>query len=176
MTHKELVIYAAEWAKKKYPLVITELVSAAGEIPDVLAFRPEWSCLIECKTSRTDFLRDAKKPWRRVGCKSLGSFRLYCAPKGMIKHEELPEKWGLLEVAEDKTRLTVKPDDLPFHSLDEESCVLLSLLRRIGGGTEKCISVKVFTHETKNNATASFEIETEERTSCAVKQKGENKT
>lgn len=55
--------------------------------------------LIESKVSRSDFLRDQKKWHRRhYSDASMGiSDRYYIAPVGMIRPEELPEGWGLLE-------------------------------------------------------------------------------
>lgn len=52
--------------------------------------------LVECKVTRSDFLADKAKPHRHVG--GIGNWRYYMAPEGLISPEELPEKWGLVEV------------------------------------------------------------------------------
>lgn len=52
--------------------------------------------LVEVKVSRSDFLRDKHKPHRHTG--GLGDFRYYMCPEGMIKIEDLPDRWGLLWV------------------------------------------------------------------------------
>jgi hypothetical protein len=97
MTHKELVNKAFEWAKGRYPIVLKERVSGWGEIPDVLGINLSESTMIECKASRADFHRDKKKLSRITGDMP-GNYRLYCAPKGLLKDEDIPEGWGLLEV------------------------------------------------------------------------------
>lgn len=68
-----------------------------GEQPDTLGFRSGVSCLIECKTSRSDFLADRKKCFRKDPTLGMGDWRFMLTPKDLIKVEELPEGWGLLE-------------------------------------------------------------------------------
>lgn len=104
MTHKELVDAAYRWLTRKdgncrsaVGFAFKELKSLSDEIPDVIAFNSWESILIECKASRSDFLSDKKKPHRKKG---MGNWRFYCCPTGMIKKEELPERWGLLYVNE----------------------------------------------------------------------------
>lgn len=99
MTHNEAVEIAYRWILKNGGMTIAfkELKSLASEIPDVIGFNGWESMVIECKVSRSDFLADKKKPHRSKG---MGVWRLYCCPKGMIKKEELPEKWGLIYIDE----------------------------------------------------------------------------
>lgn len=99
MTHKELVEKAYRWILKNGGMTVAfkELYSMASEIPDVIGFNSWESTVIECKASRSDFLCDNKKSHRTNG---MGNWRFYCCPKGMIKKEELPEKWGLIYVDE----------------------------------------------------------------------------
>lgn len=54
--------------------------------------------LIEVKTSRADFLADAKKSHRQCSTPdaALGNWRFYLCSEGLIEPAELPEKWGLL--------------------------------------------------------------------------------
>lgn len=52
--------------------------------------------LVECKVSRADFLADKAKPHRHAG--GVGNWRYFLAPEGLIAPDELPAKWGLVEV------------------------------------------------------------------------------
>lgn len=99
MTHKQLVEIAYKWLLKNggVGVALKELKSVAKEIPDVIGFDSWQSIVIECKISRSDFFSDKKKPHREKG---MGNWRFYCCPKGLIKQEELPEKWGLIYVNE----------------------------------------------------------------------------
>lgn len=99
MSHKECVEIAYKWLLKngRIGVVFKELSSIAQEIPDVIGFDSSESVLIECKVSRSDFLQDKKKKHRDHG---MGTWRFYCCPKGLIKKEELPEKWGLIYIDE----------------------------------------------------------------------------
>ncbi|MBF4281049.1 adenylosuccinate synthase, partial [Vibrio anguillarum] len=74
-----------------------------GEIPDAIGFRAHTeylsgSVVCEVKVSRGDFLADAKKPHRNGEVLGVGQHRFYFAPQGLIKPDELPEGWGLVEV------------------------------------------------------------------------------
>lgn len=102
MTHAELVERAARWLKGTAGcnVVLAEFVAQVGEIPDAIGWKSCESFLIECKTSRADFLADKKKPWRREPEFGMGVYRYFMAPAGIIKPEELPAGWGLLEVTE----------------------------------------------------------------------------
>ncbi|WP_248111723.1 MmcB family DNA repair protein [Acinetobacter radioresistens] len=103
-THDELVQIAAKWAKrvKRFPVVVTEMKCIGSrEQPDVLAFTANSSLMIECKTSMADFRADFKKPERIGLLNAIGNYRLYMAPKGIIRSDLIPEGWGFLEVAED---------------------------------------------------------------------------
>jgi Holliday junction resolvase len=99
MTHKKLVEIAYRWMLKNAGVGIAfkELKSLDREIPDVIGFDSWQSVLIECKVSRSDFVKDKKKKHREQG---MGTWRFYCCPAGLIKKEELPEKWGLIYVNE----------------------------------------------------------------------------
>lgn len=119
MKHSEAIKLAADWLKRpasrKGPgcqIVVTEAKIAYnnGEIPDAIGFRAgthnDASVLVECKVSRADFMVDAKKPHRAQSAQGMGLYRYYLAPAGIIKIEELPAGWGLLEVS---ARGVIKP-------------------------------------------------------------------
>ena len=138
LTHKLLVELAAKRIKThidSISLVLTELKSFAGEIPDVIAFRYDKTILIECKTSRADFLRNKNKNWYKnaQGYKALGHYRIFFAPEGLIKTDELPALWGLITVSEHLvTKVEVEPR--LFYESDVSTgghqLILLSKIRR----------------------------------------------
>lgn len=99
MTHRDLVMISYKWLLKNGGVGVAfyELKSSADEIPDVIGFDSWQSTLIECKISRSDFISDKNKSHRLKG---MGNWRFYCCPKGLIKKEELPDKWGLIYVNE----------------------------------------------------------------------------
>jgi hypothetical protein len=105
MTHKELVDKAYRWVlnNTRCGVAFKEFHSSAcnGECPDVLGFFSFGSSvLVECKASRSDFLSDKKKRFRIKPELGMGKYRFYCCPTGLIKREELPDKWGLIYVNE----------------------------------------------------------------------------
>jgi hypothetical protein len=174
MTHDDLVHKAAQWcAKKGWPVVVTELraYTTSGETPDVLAFRPGMSLLVECKASRPDFLADRKKSFRRYPHTGIGTHRAYCAPRGLISEAEIPDGWGLLEVFPDGSVGTTRH---PYHhgpggrywnlalpsDVRSEVNILVSALRRLGHDGQSSVSVKRYTIETKR--TAGLHIHDEE--------------
>jgi hypothetical protein len=110
---------------------MSEFVTAAQEIPDVLVMESgAHSVLIECKASRSDFLSDKDKFFRRQEDYGMGDKRYYAALVGMISPNELPAGWGLLEVAERQIREVV--DALPKKSNKRRECIMLmSALRRL---------------------------------------------
>ena len=61
---------------------------------------------VEVKVDRQDFLREIKKPAKRkTWMRAAGEF-WYCAPKGLIPLEELPEHCGLFETHGDRLKIT----------------------------------------------------------------------
>lgn len=69
-----------------------------GENPDIWAYNGDRTICVEVKVSHTDFLSDQKKWWRRAeNSRKVGMYRYYLAPQGIIRPDELPEGWGLLE-------------------------------------------------------------------------------
>lgn len=160
MTHAELVELAAAWLRSRCSVVITEMtaVSVTGECPDAIGWSGS-SHLVECKASRADFLADRKKAFRQFPEQGMGTFRYFLAPKGLIKPEELPSNWGLLEVSEaGKVRTQVKAQSQPAF-FQAESDLLLSALRRVGQAIPDGagVSVKYYTIKTKGKATLGIQ-------------------
>ena len=67
----------------------------------------------EIKVSRGDFLRELKQPEKRQHLESVCAECWFVAPAGLLRAEEIPEGWGLLEVLngaeEEKLRAKVQP-------------------------------------------------------------------
>ena len=144
MTHAELVEIAYRWliGTRKCSFAFTELACiATSEIPDAIGFRSDGSILVECKTSRSDFLADKKKFHRIHGWKGVGTHRFFLCPEGVIKPEDLPKGWGLIWVnAKGKARQVVGPRGNAWNeqkefwherNLQAEHGMMMSALRRL---------------------------------------------
>lgn len=126
MRHPDLVERAAAWLRntKRCGVVLTE-ASGGHEIPDAIGWRcgGRVSTLVECKASRADFLRDAQKWHRRHAAHvGIGQERYYMAPAGMLRPDEIPEGWGLVEVTPGgRARVTKRaPEPGKDRPLDRE--------------------------------------------------------
>lgn len=131
-THTALVQRAERWllTARRCSVVITELGTwSTDEIPDALGFTNLHSVLVECKISRSDFLADAKKVFRREPNRGMGNFRFYLCPAGLIKAEEVPAPWGLVYAYPSRARQVKKAifcESNPKH----ERAILLAIARR----------------------------------------------
>ncbi|SHH54405.1 hypothetical protein [Ferrimonas marina] len=118
LSHTELCLRAARWLKStmRCQVSFAELDSGAGERPDAWGLNQGLSILVEVKTSRRDFFKDATKPWREVGS-GMGMLRYFLTPKGLIKPEELPKGWGLVEATAKQLRIVagVHPKLCPLY-------------------------------------------------------------
>jgi hypothetical protein len=99
MTHAQLVEKAIRWLRSyRCGVVLSEQACVSGEMPDAIGWKQAChSVLVECKVTRADFLADREKPFRRKPERGIGSERFYLTPPALIKLEELPADWGLLE-------------------------------------------------------------------------------
>lgn len=144
MNHPELVSCAEKWLRKSQgcSVVITELTASTstGEQPDAIGFRA-WgrSILIECKTSRQDFMADARKNFRINPSAGMGDFRFYLCEAGVLDVGDMPDGWGLLVVDGGKIRRKcgVNPRKInavaPFDGHKRNEIVMcVSALRRVG--------------------------------------------
>ena len=137
ITHKFLVEQGAKWLHKKAsnvhyrsPFVVTEFVcQGVNEYPDIFGLRPHGHVLIEVKTSRRDYKRDFKKLGRNNTLDQLGNIRFYLTPKDLIKINELPEKWGLLEWNGKKIEVIKKPEQFE-GDFQAAGYIYHSILRR----------------------------------------------
>jgi hypothetical protein len=131
--HAKLVTIGRAWLERRCAVVISEMASQREEA-DGIGWSSRGSILIECKASRTDFLVDAQKHFRRHPEFGMGSLRYFLAPTGLLKPDELPERWGLLEYTEGHAfpRKVKQAIAFPAHNLSAENKLLISALRRIG--------------------------------------------
>ncbi len=100
MTHAQLVDRAVRWLRSyRCGVVLSEQACVSGEMPDALGWKQAChSVLVECKVTRADFLADRAKPFRTKPDKGVGSERFYLTPASLLKRDELPAGWGLLEL------------------------------------------------------------------------------
>lgn len=99
ITHDHLVQQAGRWLRNQgCGVVLLEMKAntLSGEIPDAIGWRGgDISIVVECKTSRADYRRDACKD-ARLCSMEMGDWRFYLCPEGLIQVEDLPPKYGLL--------------------------------------------------------------------------------
>jgi hypothetical protein len=116
MTHDELVERAVRWLKgtRRCPVVLSE-AGMGLEIPDAIGWEYGGrSILVECKVSRSDFLRDQKKSFRYYSDSGMGSVRYYMVPPNLISVDDVPEKWGLCYVHPKQVRIIKKAEPFLF--------------------------------------------------------------
>jgi len=108
MTHVQLVERAVRWLRGyRCGVVLSEQACVSGEMPDAIGWKQAChSVVVECKVTRADFVRDRAKPFRQKPEKGVGSERYYLTPPGLVKIEELPAGWGLLEFERGKIQMT----------------------------------------------------------------------
>lgn len=137
-THTDLVNLGSEWLRDHYENVIVpncstilrETKTATTEIPDVIGWCSWTSVLIECKTTMSDFLFDAKKSFRFAPANGVGELRYYLCQDNLIKDHDLPEYWGLLSVNDEGEIKVVKQAIKQESNLPAERTMLVSYIRR----------------------------------------------
>jgi len=135
MTHSQLVEKAVRWLRQyRCGVVLSEQACVSGEMPDAIGWkRTCHSVLVECKMTRADFLADRAKPFRLKPEQGVGSERFYLTPPALVKAEELPAGWGLLEVRGRGVEM-VHPSSKNLRSATGfryEMNLLLASLRRV---------------------------------------------
>lgn len=137
--HYKLCCKGAEWLMKKpwagIKYTAVELICQGLEQTDVYGTNGFDSYIIEVKTNRSDFVNDLKKKVRREQFKKYqtGNWRYYLAPKGIIKIDQLPEKWGLIEydIENDTMCLTREAEYQTCNNFGDIT-ILCSIMRREG--------------------------------------------
>lgn len=153
-THGELVVKAAQYLRRTHALVLTEMSGGCGEEADAIGWGANGSStIIECKASRSDFLSDKNKRFRRFSNEGMGAMRYYLANKGVIDVEELPQSWGLIEPSGRGLKV-LRRSVIQEYNIRGEKISLISAIRRIGLNAPVGISVKAYTYyESKCTAT-----------------------
>ena len=135
MTHVQLVELAVRWLRRyRCGVVLSEQACVSGEVPDAIGWKQAChSVLVECKVTRADFLADRDKPFRKKSERGVGSERFYLTPPGLVKNEELPAGWGLLELRRGRVEmLQASAKNLRTASgFRYEMNLLLASLRRV---------------------------------------------
>jgi hypothetical protein len=135
VTHAKLVSLAVQWLRRyRCGVVLSEQACVSGEMPDAIGWKDAChSVLVESKASRADFLADRDKSFRRKPEIGVGSERYYLAPRGLIRVEELPVGWGLLEVSgREMERVKTSAKNLRSAiGFQYEMNLLLASLRRV---------------------------------------------
>ena len=136
LTHEEMRRIAVHWltSNKKCSVILSELSTAAGEMPDAIGWKYGASFLVECKISRSDFHANREKPHVRYGG-GAGAYRYFLVPGGLIDPEEMA-KWdhcdgyGLLWI--NNKRVSIKREaEHRNASHISEIAMLTSALRRV---------------------------------------------
>jgi hypothetical protein len=136
VTHAQLIKLTESWLRqRRCRIVLSEQTVDSGEVPDVIGWTADChSFVVECKVSRADFFADQKKLVRLKPELGMGCERYYCTPRGLLRAEELPDKWGLLEAHGKKVILLAKPHARGQRTnagLMAEMELLLASLRRV---------------------------------------------
>jgi hypothetical protein len=131
--HQDLIRRAVKWLRrtKGCSCVISEQSSAAAETPDAIGWKYGRSHLVEVKISRADFCADMKKRWRRRPEIGMGAYRYYMVPDGLVIPSELPDRWGLLCVQENRVVIARVPAAHTEYNRDSEIAFMSSSLRRV---------------------------------------------
>lgn len=136
--HKSLCERGAKWLKKhecniripNCPLIFVDMKTIENEIPDILGFSTGFSVMIEVKVSRSDFLKDKNKQFRKDPYLGVGQMRLYLCNENIIKEDEIPDEWGLLYLDDNNKIEVIKFPEVQKANLIAERNMLLSYIRR----------------------------------------------
>jgi hypothetical protein len=78
-------------------------------------------------------------PETGVGCQ-----RWFLTIKGIIKENEIPAKWGLLEVTEKKRIKVIKNAELQDSDYRNEINMLVSMIRRLNTVPDNHVAIKKY--------------------------------
>ena len=131
MRHSTLVAMGVQWLSRQCSVVLYEFATPAEENPDVIGWvAGAGSVLIECKLTRSDFLKDAGKTVRKNPRAGMGHRRYYLCPPDVIQVKDLPAKWGLLWTSKGQIVVQREARGHPERNLTAEVRFLSSMLRR----------------------------------------------
>ena len=116
MTHTECINRVANWLRlqhQSYSSLRCKIIfrephgyNISKEYPDILGTGMRNDINIECKVSRQDFIKDGKKRHNHP----FGNYKFYACPEGLIKPEEIPEKFGLIYINKKTCKVIKKPE------------------------------------------------------------------
>lgn len=136
VSHRELCIIASKYLKNKgiqpfhkCQYVVCEL-ERVGESPDAFGFGGNTTQLIEVKVTRSDFLSDKNKFWRKDPLRGIGRYRSYLCPEGIILERDLPKYWGLLYLNDKGKIVEIKKPELQESNSQQELNLIISIMRR----------------------------------------------
>jgi hypothetical protein len=130
-----MVELAVRWLRShRCGVILSEQACVSGEMPDAIGWKQAChSVLVECKVTRADFLADRAKPFRVKPERGVGNERYYFTPAALVRIEELPAGWGLLELAHGRVE-TVQASAKNLRTAGgfrSEMNLLLASLRRV---------------------------------------------
>lgn len=154
-SHATLIGMAAQWMKSRgLPVVATDVVSSCCETPDAIGFGAYGGCVLcEAKATRSDFMADRKKIFRRNAGRGLGTARYYVVPPGLIRDGDDLFGFGILEARGSKLAIVRECVIFHEHNTRGEMSILVSLLRRIGSTCPTGMAVKHYTYDNPNTLT-----------------------
>ena len=126
---------AVHWLRRyRCGVVLSEQACVSGEMPDAIGWKKAChSVLVECKVSRADFIADRDKECRKKPKHGVGCERYYLVPQGLVRIEELPSGWGLLEASHGQIVITKRSAKNLRSAIgfQHEMNLLLASLRRV---------------------------------------------
>lgn len=135
--HKALTKVAVEWLRRHHRcgVILWEATTTAGgEEPDAIGWRMNGSVshLVEVKVSRSDFLADRDKMFRRFPGMGVGRYRWMLVPDGLVTASETPPGWGLVYHTgfARSTRVVKKAEQQTEFNQHHELSLLYNGLRR----------------------------------------------
>ena len=135
MSHSELVERGRRWLKNQgCKPIFCEPYCLGHEHPDVIGWinSTQFSIIIECKTSVTDFYADSRKYSRQYPPAGMGFKRYYLCPKGVIEPNRIKnESWGLLWAYPKQIRIQREAVGFDSYAKKEEMRLILYKIRQM---------------------------------------------
>lgn len=118
LSHSDLITFAwyhilpNEMKTPWYIATFESNMANTKEVPDIIGFGEndiDDCVVIECKASRSDFLKDQKKAFRVYPDKGMGRKRIYVVADGVVESpSEIPDGWMCYLVPNDHTFVMYK--------------------------------------------------------------------
>jgi len=133
MTHEELVKKSAAWLRTEMrcPIVVTGFSPYAGESPDVIGFFDGGdSIMIECKTSRIDFIMDRNKIFRRIPKNGMGDYRYLAVANDILQSDDdIYDKWGVIVFGDNSHEVILRAKKINKRRKDLEVSFMVGAIR-----------------------------------------------